>query len=193
MSRFCVSTSSARCATPTAKGDGGRTLARYEVEVEVLDALSKETPLRGEPSRAPVLLRHDRAVVRALQRWAKVEPRWLVCTADGWLRALLNDLEIVALDSVGLGDLLELVKPADAARALLAPPELAASIAEQERGFAASVWDETVELEGPALRDRDLVRRASSFRNVWLARRRDDTSLSDAWVHFRDTGALDER
>ena len=103
------------------KGDGGRTLARYEVEVEVLDTLSKETPLRGEPSRAPVLLRHDRAVVRALQRWAKVGPRWLVCTADGWLRALLNDLEIVALDSVGLGDLLELVKPADAARALLAP------------------------------------------------------------------------
>ncbi len=82
-------------------------------------------------------------------------------------------------------DLLELVRPGVISRPLLAPIELAASIGDQERELAAAVWDEIVAIEGPALRDRELVRRAREFRAEWLAKRPDE-DLSTAWAHFRD-------
>lgn len=113
--------------------------------------------------------------------------RWLVCTADAWLRTVLNERDLVAVDNVGLVDLLELVRPAAPGRTLLGPVELAASIGEQEREMAASVWDAIVAIEGPALRDRELVRRARDFRREWLARPHDE-DLSVAWGRFREGG-----
>lgn len=166
-----------------------RTLARYDIEVERVDEGPDDPALPGEPTkRDSRLLRHDRAVVRELQRWARGGPRWLVCTADGWLRSVLNERDIVAVDNVGLTDLIELVKPGDITRSLLSPLELAASIGEQERELAARVWDEIVSIEGPALRDRELVRRAKEFREAWLATR-NEKDLHGAWLRFRDADA----
>jgi len=166
------------------------TLARYEIEVEPVEEQTLDPILPGEPARDPRLLRHDRAVVRELQRWTKGSPPWLVCTADGWLRNVLNDRDITAVDSVGLVDLIDLVRPGDSPRPLLSPMELATSIGEQERELAASVWDEIVAIEGPALRDRDLVRRAREFRKAWLANRKDQDNFPVAWAHFRESGVF---
>jgi hypothetical protein len=163
-------------------------LTRYGIEVERVDEGADDPKLPGEPTkRDAVLLRHDRAVVRELQRWSKAAPRWLVCTADGWLRTVLNERDIVAVDNIGLADLLELVRPDDTPRPLLSPLELASSIGEQEREQAGSVWDAIVAIEGSALRDRELVRRAREFRAAWLTGR-GDLDLANAWQHFRDTG-----
>jgi hypothetical protein len=165
-------------------------LTRYSIDVERVDEGPDDPRLPGEPAhREPLLLRHDRAVVRELQRWSKAAPRWLVCTADGWLRTVLNDRDIVAVDNVGLADLLELVQREGSSRSLLSPLELASSIGEQARELAASVWDTIVSIEGPALRDRALIRRAREFRSAWLAERV-DLDLQSAWIHFRDSGTF---
>jgi hypothetical protein len=162
------------------------TLSTYGIAVEPVDERPDDPPLPREPTRRDaVLLRHDRAVVRELQRWTRTDPRWLVCTADAWLRGVLNEREILAVDSVGLVDLLELVSPSATPRPLLGPLELAASLGDPERERAAAVWDTIVAIEGPRLRDRELVRRARAFRADWLGRRTDD-DLSAAWTRFRD-------
>jgi hypothetical protein len=163
-------------------------LTRYEIDIEDVSTFESEIPLSDEPpGRDPVLLRHDRAVVRALQQWSKRAPQWLVCSADAWLRAALNGCDIVALDSVGLADLLELVRPTEATRTLLSPIDLASSIHEQEREAAAAVWDVIVQTERENLRDRDIVRKAGEFREAWLAGRRSvDSDVSEEWKRFRD-------
>lgn len=165
-------------------------LQRYEIDIERIEETPTDSPLPEEPTkRDPRLRRHDRAVVRELMRWAKAGPRWLVCTADGWLRTVLNDRDIVAVDDVGLADLLELVRPRDVAQPLLSPIELATSVGEQERESAALVWDEIVAIEGAALRDRELIRRAREFRKAWIARP-SAQDLREAWRQYRETGAL---
>jgi hypothetical protein len=163
-----------------------KTLATYDINIEGVEERAGDPLLPREPSkRDQRLLRHDRAVARELGRWSRGGPRWLVCTADGWLRTVLNERDIVAVDGVGLVDLLELVRPGVTSRPLLAPIELATSIGDQERELAASVWDEILAIEGPALRDRELVRRAREFRTEWLTKRPDE-DLSTAWKRFRD-------
>jgi hypothetical protein len=163
-------------------------VTRYDIEIEDVSEFDTEDPLSDEPPRRdPVLLRHDRAVVSALQRWSKRDDPWLVCSADAWLRGALNERAIVALDSVGLADLLELVRPTDVTRTLLSPIDLASSIHEQAREAAAPVNDAIAQIEGPNLRDRDLVRKAASFRDAWIAGRRDgESDVGEEWKRFRD-------
>lgn len=164
---------------------------RYSIEVADVSEFRTDVPLPNEPVREDTVLRHDRAVVSALQQWSKRSVQWLVCSADVWLRGALNEREIVALDSVGLVDLLELVRPTKTARTLLSPIDLASSIHEQEREAAAAVWDAIVRTERENLRDREIVRKARAFRDVWLAARRNiDGEVSDAWASFRDTGSF---
>lgn len=158
----------------------------YGIRVETISEQPTDPQLVNEPPKRDILLlRHDRAVVRMLQEWVKREPRWLVCSADGWLRAALNERNIVAMDSVGLTDLLELIRPTGLSRPLLSPLELASSIGEHERELAAAIWDEIVRIEGAALRDRDLLNQAREFRNEWVAKPRDE-EISVAWIHFRE-------
>ncbi len=169
-------------------------VGRYGIEVEDVSDFRTDVPLRNEPTRDDTVLRHDRAVVNALQQWSKRDARWLVCSADVWLRGALNEREIVALDSAGLADLLELVRPTEASRTLLSPIDLASSLHEQEREAAAAVWDAVVRTERENLRDREIVRKARAFRDVWLAARRGaDSDVSDAWESFRDTGTIAPR
>lgn len=164
---------------------------RYGVEIEDVSEFETDRPLPNEPPRrGDTVLRHDRAVVNALQKWSKSkrDPQWLVCSADVWLRGALNERDIVALDSVGLADLLELVRPTEATRTLLSPIDLASSIHEQEREASAAVWDAIVQIERENLRDRDVVRKATAFRDTWLAERGDaDSDVGEEWKTFRDT------
>lgn len=157
----------------------------YGIEIEYVPDRS-DNPVPSESSKKePVLQRHDQAVVQQLQAWAKGGPSWLVCTADRKLRITLNELDIVAVDNVGLIDLLELVKPSDLERPLHGPMELAMALGEQERELAASVWDAIVAIEGSKLSDNELMRKARVFRNAWLQKPRDD-DLHFAWTKFRD-------
>lgn len=169
-------------------------VARYGVEVEDVSDARSDVPLPNEPKRDEIVLRHDRAVVHALQQWSKRDVRWLVCSADIWLRGTLNERGIFALDSVGLADLLELVRPTEEGRTLLSPIDLASSIHEQELDAAAAVWDAIIRIESDNLRDREIVRKAIEFRDVWLEGRQSaDSDVDDAWRRFRDTGSIVSR
>jgi len=162
-------------------------LRRYGFEI--LDIVTNEADprLTDEPHRPEVLLRHDRAVVRAMQATAmRTDRRNLVCTADIWLQGVLSDLGITALDSGGLSDLLELVSPTGFTRSLQSPLLLASTIGEEERLLAAEVWDEIVAIEDGHLSDWRLVEKARQFRKQWLTRRREVSALRSAWTLFRD-------
>jgi hypothetical protein len=162
-------------------------LDRYAIKVEDFEQLGEEPQLPNKPAkRLQLLIDHDRTVVSVLYKWAKSDPRWIVCSADGWLRTVLNDKNIVAMDCVGLADLLELVRPTISPRPLLSALELAASIGEQERELAASVWDEIVKIEGAGLSDREVLNLARRFRSAWLAKPQDE-EISVAWTRFRET------
>ncbi len=162
-------------------------LDRYAIKVEDFEQLNDDEPeLPNEPARRlRRLINHDRTVVRILYHWAKSDPRWIVCSADGWLRTVLNDKNIVAMDCVGLADLLELVRPTSSSRTLLSPLELASSIGEQERELAASVWDEIVKIEGAGLSNREVLNQARGFRNAWLAKPQEE-EISVGWTRFRE-------
>lgn len=163
-------------------------LRRYGFEI--LDIVTSETDpqLADEPQRPEVLLRHDRAVVRAMRTTTtRTDRRNLVCTADIWLQRVLGELGITALDSGGLSDLLELVRPTGFARSLQSPLLLASAIGEEERLLAAQVWDEIVAIENGHLSDWRLVEKARQFRAQWLAKRRDASTLDSAWTLFRDS------
>ena len=162
-------------------------LRRYGFEI--LDIITSDTDpqLVDEPRRPEVLLRHDRAVVRAMQSMAtRSDRRYLVCTADLWLQGVLGELGITALDSEGLSDLLELVRPTGFVRSLQSPLLLASAIGEEERLLAAQVWDEIVSIEEGHLADWRLVEKARQFRVQWLTKRRDASALHSAWTLFRD-------
>lgn len=162
-------------------------LYRYQFEVERTPVRSDDPVLPHEPRRPKVLIDHDRAVVRALVEWTRTsESRWLICTADVWLRGVLNDADVLALDSAGLADLLELVRPSGAHRTLISPVELAMTIGEQERELAAGVWDAIVRIEAENLTDRDLIRRARAFREQWLETPRDPSAIDAEWTKYRD-------
>jgi len=159
---------------------------RYGFVVESIDQRDDDPRLRDEPPRDALLLQHDRAVVRTLRDWAgKSGKPWLVCTADGWLRGVFNDLEIVALDGVGLVDLLSLVRSSSTrSEPLNSPLELASMLGEQEREEAAQVWDTIVKFDAARPTDRELLRKARSFRESWLAR--PDDNVEEAWRRHRD-------
>jgi len=159
---------------------------RYSFDVEPIDEGDHDPKLRDEPPRDALLIRHDRAVVRTLRDGAgKGGKPWLVCTADGWLRGVFNDLEVVALDGVGLVDLLSLVRSSRGRdEPLNSPLELASMLGEQEREEAAQVWETIVKLDSERLTDRELIRKARSFRESWLARPGDN--VEEAWRRHRD-------
>jgi len=165
-----------------------RVLARYKIDV--VDVVPRaDAPLPNERPRADVLLVHDRAVVRDLQ---KDSAEAIVCTADSWLQEVLTERGITALDSAALADLLELVRPTGINRPLVTPMALAHSLSEDAMTEAARVWDTVVGLEGEKL-DWKLIEQAREFRDQWLVDRRrlagEDRSpdaLSNAWTRFRD-------
>jgi hypothetical protein len=166
-------------------------LHQYAIERRSTESVDDSKPLWGEPAERDLrLLRHDRAVVNSLELWSRDEP-WLVCTADRWLRDVLNEMDILAVDSVGLTDLLSLVQPTATARPVMSALELALSVGEDETQLASSVWDTIVLLDAPKLSDRRFYERAREFRDAWFAARLSaDDDIGEAWKTFRDTGAL---
>jgi hypothetical protein len=123
-------------------------LARYAIDVEVMDGGSVDIALPNEPRRDRVVLEHDRVVVSALVNESRASSRWLVCSADSWLRGVLNDRGVLALDCVGLVDLLELVRPNPTRSvSMLSPIELASSLREQAREMASQVWDAIIRIQ----------------------------------------------
>lgn len=159
-------------------------LARYGIEIESVDEFLGAVALPQEPAREPIVIRHDRAVVTALRAWSRHDAAWIVCTADAWLRSVLNAEDFVALDSHALLDLLELVRPTETTRALAGALELASAISEQERELAAGVWDVIVGIERSGLRNRELAAKAQRFRDEWIERQHQG-SVAEAWVAFR--------
>jgi hypothetical protein len=168
-------------------------LERYSIEVQDLDDAQIDVPLPNEPRREPVVLQHDRAVVRSLVNRRTADSRWLVCSADVWLRGVLNDRGVVALDSVGLVDLLELVRPSGAQRPVFSTIVLATSLRDEARERSSTVWDAIIQVESGNLEDRELQRKAREFRDLWLQRRNAEDDVAVEWERFRDTGVFSER
>lgn len=166
-------------------------LKQYEIERREVEAIDTSSPLPGEPSvRDARLLRHDRAVVGSLALWTR-DASWLVCSADRWLREVLNERDILAIDSVGLADLLSLVKSSTATRPQVSVLELALSLNEETAQLASSVWDTIVAINGSSLSNRRFFEKAKAFRDAWVATRRSaDADIAEAWSLYRDTGAL---
>jgi hypothetical protein len=174
-------------ARARAEREIAKVMARYAIDVAEIPPRDDQ-PLRDEPPRADVLLRHDRAVIRGLQG---DRAETIVCTADTWLQSTLMERGITALDSSSLADLLELVRPTGTERSLVSPLSLARSLSEEAMSEAARVWDAIVEIEGERL-DWKLIERAKKFRDEWLNARRtivaSDNStraLQEAWARFR--------
>lgn len=174
-------------ARARAEREIAKVMARYGIDVVEI-APRDDRPLRDEPPRADVLLRHDRAVIRELEG---DRAETILCTADTWLQSRLTERGITALDSSALADLLELVRPTGTSLSLVSPLGLARSLSEEAMSEAARVWDTIVELEGERL-DWKLIERAKKFRDEWLDDRRTmvagDSStrtLQEAWVRFR--------
>lgn len=161
----------------------GKVLRRYGIHVAVVEDRGADAPLAEEPPRPEIVLRHNRAVVRALSNQAQGT---VLCTADTWLQSACADRQIVALDSAALADLVELARPAAEHRSLVSPVTLASIFGDDPRDAAAAVWDAVVAVERNKL-DREHVTMAKRFLDDWIARGRlNQESPEEAWRAFRD-------
>lgn len=161
-------------------------LEEYGLQVVDVEVRDDDPRLADEPARDPILVRHDRAVVR----WLGEQPAGTaLCTADRWLQAVLGKLDITAADSAAMTDLLGLLRPSDAPLPFLTPLAIAQTLTEDHRQLAAAVWDELVALEGLKLADWKLRDRAKKFHKSWLAGHENTSGLSAEWLRFRDVPA----
>jgi hypothetical protein len=151
-------------------------------------------PLKDEPARPSTVLEHDRCVVRWLdERVQESRDGLVLCSQDRWLlRQAVVDPEWLPIDPFALADVMQIVRPAGAARPLTSLHALAAKLNEAAIERDVAVWDVLAELERGRLADRHLLRRAKQFKEAWLSRSHTAPRPHAAeWQRFKEGLSLD--
>lgn len=179
---------------------------RYGISCDLVPRPSSESRERAERAvayaqdergvdRQAVLLRHDvRTIAFLHDQDAGLNETYILCTWDN-LHFYVREFEAGTsprwdvLNPAFLGDMLSLAAPHDETRAMVSPVVVAMSMADEDAQRGAAVWDALAGLEQGNFYDAELLRRASAFKQEFLATHAEAIryqDVRDAWTKWKE-------